>query len=268
MEILGYSVGMAQLWLLFMLRTAGFIFVAPLLSAKAAPPQLRLLLTFFLTAIAFTAWAPHAAAPVGQAAALATSGMAGFVPAALSELALGMMLGFIVGLIFVTVQFAGQLVGYQMGFAIVNVLDPQSQSQVSLISEFLFAAVMLAFLNLNLHHDLIGLWYQSFDVAPPGSWAIEHFTLPALTAACDSMFWLALKIAMPLLAFLLLADLALGIMARVMPQMNVFIVGIPLKIAVGMLVLSMVVLQFDPVVRQSTVRFINHAGELLSTLAG
>ncbi len=156
----------------------------------------------------------------------------------------------------VAVQFAGQLIGYQMGFAIVNVLDPHSQTQISLIGEFLFAVVMLSFLNLNLHHDLIGLWYQSYDIAPPGGFAFASLAdpgsafMPALVRTFDDIFYLALKISLPLVAFLLLADLALGIIARIMPQMNVFIVGIPLKVAVGLFFMSLVVLQFDPVVRQ------------------
>jgi len=72
----------------------------------------------------------------------------------------------------------------------------------------------------------------------------------------------------PLVAFLLLGDLSLGIIARVMPQMNVFIVGIPLKIAMGMVFLSLLVLQLDPVVRQTTHRFINDAGALLHAVGG
>lgn len=250
----------AALWLLFALRALGFIFIVPLFSARSAPPQFRVMLVFFLTMLSFTAWSPLCTPP-GTA-------LQDFVPAAISELILGLMLGFIVGLIFVTFQFAGQFIGYQMGFAIVNVLDPQSQTQVSLIGEFLFAVVLLAFLNLNLHHDFIALWHQSFNIAPPGAWALENFSLAGLLGACDDLVYLAFKVALPLLAFLMLSDLSLGIVARVMPQMNVFIVGIPLKIAMGLFFLSFVVLQFDPVVRQITLRFVNDAGRLLYDLAG
>jgi flagellar biosynthetic protein FliR len=249
----------AQLWLLFMLRTLGFVGIAPLFSARAVPLQFRAVLVIYLTILSFAAWAPAVEQPL--------PGLESFVPAALSELVLGMMLGFIVALVFVTFQFAGQFIGYQMGFAIVNVLDPQTQDQVSLIGEFLFAAVMLAFLSLNLHHDLIGLWFQSYDLAPPGSYAFQQMGLGTLVAYGDDLVILALKVAMPLIAFLLLTDLSLGIIARVMPQMNVFIVGIPLKIAIGLLMLSLLVLQLDPVVRQATNEFINDAGRLLAELA-
>lgn len=265
MELAGYALEHAQLWLLFLLRAGGFIFVAPLFSTRLGPPQFRIGLTVFLALISFVAWAP--------AVHLPDITLGSFVPLALSELALGLLLGFSMGLMLVAFQFAGQLVGYQMGFAMVNVLDPHSQNQVSLVGEFMFAVVMLCFLSLNLHHDLLGLWYQSYAIAPPGGFAFAGIAdtsspfLPALVSTCDDIFYLALKISLPLVAFLLLSDLALGIIARILPQMNVFIVGMPLKIAVGLFILSLVVLQFDPLVRQCTVRFLNHSGELMSSLA-
>lgn len=253
------GIGAAHVWLLFMLRTLGFVAIAPLFSARAAPPPFRIVLVFFLTTLAFSAWAPGFTSAVD-----ATS--AQFIPAAISELVLGMMMGFIVGMVFVTFQFAGQFIGYQMGFAIVNVLDPQTQNQVSLIGEFLFTVVLLAFLNLNLHHDLLGLWHSSYELAPPGSFTFSNLELGHIIAIGNSLVLLALKVAIPLLAFLMLTDLSLGIIARVMPQMNVFIVGIPLKIAMGMFLLSIVVLQFDPIVREVTYSYINNAGQLLSDL--
>jgi flagellar biosynthesis protein FliR len=258
-------------WLLFMLRTLGFIAVAPFFSARNAPVQFRIFLVFLMTSISFAAWSPLAVSP--------GSAPARFFPAAVNELLLGLILGFLVGLIFVTFQFAGQFIGYQMGFAIVNVLDPQSQEQVSIIGQFLFAVATLVFFGLNLHHDLLGVWHVSYEMAPPGHWSFAGLArstmlgaqevpvwLPWLGAVCGQMMWLALKIALPLLAFLMLTDLALGIIARVMPQLNVFIVGIPLKIAMGLFFLSILLLQFDPIVREATNRFVDHAGQFLHML--
>ena len=271
MEALGFTPDMAALWLLFLLRTLGFVAVVPFISARNTPIQFRIFLVFLLTSISFAAFSPLAASP-GAAPAR-------FIPAAVNELMLGLALGFLVGLIFVTFQFAGQFIGYQMGFAIVNVLDPQSQEQVSIIGQFLFAVSTLAFFALNLHHDLLGVWYASYELAPPGHWSFAGLGGTTLLGAQEApvwmvwlgatmlqMMWLALKIALPLLAFLMLTDLSLGIIARVMPQLNVFIVGIPLKIAMGLFFLSVLLLQFDPVVRLATNRFINHAGQFLHLL--
>jgi flagellar biosynthetic protein FliR len=122
---------------------------------------------------------------------------------------------------------------------------------------------MLAFLNLNLHHEMIYLWHQSFDLAPPGSFDFAGLNVDLLIQVGDDVFIMALKIAIALLSFLMLTDLSLGIIARVMPQMNVFIVGIPLKIALGMFFLSLLVLQLDPVMHDLMKRFIDDAGLLL-----
>ncbi|MBN2082226.1 flagellar biosynthetic protein FliR [bacterium] len=255
MDILSYGQGAAQLWLLFMLRTLGFVAVVPLMSARSAPPQFRIVLVFFLTTLAFSAWMPRLNLPAPDAST--------FVPAAFSELLLGLFMGFIVGMVFVAFQFAGQFIGYQMGFAIVNVLDPQTQNQVSLVGEFIFTVVMLSFLNLNLHYDMLGLWHASYEIAPPGGVVLANLGIEHIVAIGDDLVLLALKVAVPLVAFLILTDVSLGIIARVMPQMNVFIVGIPIKIAMGLLFLSLLVLQLDPVVRQTTNRFINDAVSIL-----
>lgn len=260
MDLFSFGLAHAEVWLLFLLRTLGFVFVAPLFSAQTVPPQFRIAFAFLLTMIAFIAWSPQAG---GMA-----PGIQAFIPAALSELLLGMMLGFVVSLVFVAFQFAGQFIGYQMGFALVNVFDPQSQQQVSMIGQSLFVVAALAFLSLNLHHDVIGLWYQSYQVAPLGAWDLSALSLASIVALGTDLFVLALKIAMPLLIFLLLTDLALGIVARVMPQMNVFFVSIPLKIVLGLFFLSLVVLQFDPAVREVTVTFINDAGAMLVDMSG
>ena len=90
-ELITAGIGAAHVWLLFMLRTLGFVAIAPLFSARAAPPPFRIVLVFFLATLAFSAWAPGLTSTVD-----ATS--AQFIPAAISELVLGMMLGFIVGM--------------------------------------------------------------------------------------------------------------------------------------------------------------------------
>ncbi len=260
MDILGYSTAQATLWLLFMLRTLGFVFIVPLFSARSVPSQFKLALVLFLTALSFIAFSPTTSLPSIEPA--------DFIPAAVSELVIGLMLGFMVGMIFVTFLFAGQFIGYQMGFAMVNVLDPHTQSQVSLIGEFLFALAVLTVLNLNIHHGFLWVWHESYNLAPVGAWALANFDVMPLAAMLDDFMLLSLKIAMPLITLLLLTDLALGIIARVMPQMNVFIVGMPLKIAIGLIFLSLVVLEFDPAVRQVSNTYFNHAGAFLSGLSG
>jgi flagellar biosynthetic protein FliR len=259
-----YAVQQTMLWLLFLMRALGFVFLAPMFSVRSAPPLFRLALGFLLAVLAYVAWAPTGAAPAWAA----PHSFAEFLPLALSELVLGLGLGFFTGLAFVTIQWAGSLIGYQMGFAIVNVLDPHSQTQSSIVGEFLFAVSMLVFLDLNLHHDVLRLWHQSYALAPPGSFSLGAATPALFGGIMDQLGYLALQLALPLMAFLLLTDLALGILARIMPQMNVFAVGLSLKIGLGLLLLSFYVMGLDPLVHKVVYAVINDAGAWLHQIAG
>jgi flagellar biosynthetic protein FliR len=252
-----------MLWLLFLMRALGFVFLAPLFSVRSAPVQFRVGLGFLLGVLAFIAWAPSGN-PVNWHI---PQTFAEFLPMAVSELLVGLALGFFTGLAFVVIQWAGSLIGYQMGFAIVNVLDPHSQTQSSIIGEFLFAVAMLAFLNLNLHHDMLRLWHASYGLAPPGEFSLGLASPALFGGLMRDVSYLALQFALPLMAFLLLADLALGILARILPQMNVFAVGLSLKIGLGLMLLSFYVMGLDPAVRKAVYMFVNDAGGWLQQIA-
>jgi flagellar biosynthesis protein FliR len=264
-DLIGNLLAMEQELLLFLLRTSAFIVIAPFVSARFSPPQFRIALSVFLSITAWSAWGPGR---FPQALPQDASGWGIFVPMALSEVLLGLLLGFFCGLMFAAFQFAGSVAGYQMGFSIVNVLDPHTQQQQSIIGDFLFVCATLAYLEMNLHHNLIGAWFESYSLAPPGQFDLTKLPLELLSTAMAGMLVLAMKIALPITAFLLLIDLALGILARVVPQLNVFIVGIPLKTAVGLGVLSVMVLALNPLVRQGAHEFFNYAGTLLKATGG
>ncbi len=244
MAIWELAQGPLQLWLLFALRAMAFLLSAPIFSARFVPLQFRVYMAFLMAVIAYSAWAPQQGA--------ATMAAGDFVMAAINELLLGLVLGTILSLVLLAFQFAGSLAGYQMGLSIVNVLDPSSQQQVSLLGDFLFACATVAFLELNLHHDVLQLWQHSLDVAPPGSFALQsgnaEFTL--VVAAITDLLRLGLQISMPLVLFLILVDAALGILARVVPQLNIFVIGTTAKTAIGLILLSLLVLEIDALIIQ------------------
>jgi flagellar biosynthetic protein FliR len=141
--------------------------------------------------------------------------------------------------------------GYQMGFAVANVLDPVSNDQVSIIGQFLFLFALLYFLTMDAHHILIKGVADSFALAPAGSFAVDQTAVGWFVGVFGRMFWLGLKLAMPVVGAIFLVDVALGIIAKTVPQMNVFIVGLPLKSLLGMLILALgypffaLVMRFD-----------------------
>jgi flagellar biosynthetic protein FliR len=155
------------------------------------------------------------------------------------EVAYGLTLGYTASLVFAGVQVGGMLIGYQMGFAVANVLDPVSNDQVSIIGQFLFLFALLYFLGMDAHHILIKGMVDSFQIAPAGSFSVNQGAVSQLIIVFTRMFWLGLRIAMPVVGAIFLVDVALGIVAKTVPQMNVFIVGLPLKSLLGMLILAL-----------------------------
>jgi flagellar biosynthetic protein FliR len=155
-----------------------------------------------------------------------------------AELLLGLVLGLSVRLILTSFQMAGQFIGFQMGFTIVNVVDPQSGSQTSIMAQFTYILAILIFLMINGHHYLIQALVRSFELVPPGGFVAHTAVFTKLAKLSSHMFTVALKIAAPVLSALLLATIALGIVSKTVPQMNILIVGFPLNIGIGLLLLG------------------------------
>ncbi len=157
----------------------------------------------------------------------------GLILMIIGELILGLILGLIVRLLFTAVQFGGQIIGFQMGFAMVSVMDPISGTTNTVTAHFLYMCTMLTFLVLNGHLQLLKALGMSFQYVPPGDLLISPRLATHLLDYSSIIFTLAVRIAAPVMAALFLVDLALALIARAAPQMNVLILGFPIKIAVG-----------------------------------
>jgi flagellar biosynthetic protein FliR len=120
----------------------------------------------------------------------------------------------------------------------MEVIDPNSSQGVSIIGQFQFILALLIFLAIDGHHLLINAVVQSFAIVPLGHVAISGATAEIMTRICVDIFAIAVKLSAPVIVTLFLTDVALGIIARTVPQMNVFIVAFPLKIGAGLLILA------------------------------
>ncbi|MCZ7587090.1 MAG: flagellar biosynthetic protein FliR [Deltaproteobacteria bacterium] len=166
----------------------------------------------------------------------------GFGPVALAlvgEIFIGLAMGLSVKIAVEAAAFAGDMAGFQMGFTIANVIDPQTGAQVSILGNFkaLLAAAIFVASGLYLH--FIGGILESFHAVPPGGVALRAGGLTEFVAMGSELFGAAVSIGAPWIVVLLLAKIGLGLMARTVPQMNVFFVGFPVTIALGLLVIAM-----------------------------
>ena len=163
---------------------------------------------------------------------------------------------------------AGQIIDTQIGFGIVNVMDPRNEIQVPMVGNFLFILALLLFFMANGHHMLIKFLYESYGLLPVGQINIEYNMVFTILEIFIGTFIIAVKLAVPILAALLLTEAALGILARTVPQMNIFVVGMPLRIIIGMLTLYFIMPLFAAIMEYIFDDMYSNITVILRGLAG
>jgi flagellar biosynthesis protein FliR len=155
------------------------------------------------------------------------------------EVILGILLGSLVHFVFMGAQFAGQAIGVQMGLAIASIFDPSTKENVSVSGRFYYLVAVLLFLGLNLHHPFLAGFKDSFDLIPIGETTIAVAGFQHWAELTGRILLLAVRMSLPVISALLLVDMSLGFLSRLVPQMNIFLVGFPLKISLGLAALAM-----------------------------
>ncbi len=227
MEFFGIDHRMVEAVTLVFARIAMIIAVIPVFGSANVPLSVKVGLSVFISIIVYSFTEPSTAPQ--------DISIMGFFSLLLREGLIGLLFGFITGMLFYAVQFAGHFISFQMGFAMVQVIDPQSQEHVPIIGQFYFILAILLFLIMNGHHLVINALVESFRIVPIGTGSLSGELTEFLTKLTGQVFALSIKIASPILVTLFLTDVMMGIIARTVPQMNVFFVSLPLKIGLGMI---------------------------------
>jgi len=167
-----------------------------------------------------------------------------------SEVLLGVGIGLAIRLIMAGVQMAGQIAGYQMGLAIANIMDPATSMQTPILAQAFNLMAMLIFLTINAHHWFFRALVDSFVILPPFEFSLSASFVGYLMKMAGNMFVIALKIGAPIIVVLILTSVSFGLMARTVPQMNIFIVAMPLKIVVGLLFIVFSLPYLQPYLRE------------------
>lgn len=220
-----------QIFLICLSRVAGFIGAIPVLLANQTPPQIKAGLAVMIALVLF---------PVMQPLIPVLSFEPGsFLLLLIAEVLLGSAIGLIARMIFTAVEYGGTVIGYQMGFAAANIFDPQNERQLSLISQFQNVFAILIFLSVDGHHIFIQMAAESYKILPPGVFNISGEAIPYLLTLSSRIFSLGIQFSAPILSVLLLSGLILGILARVFPQLNVFLLSFPLNIGISFTVIGL-----------------------------
>jgi len=216
-------------------RMAGLFAALPLFGGERVPMMIRAASVLAMTLVCFPVLSLRE--PVLPADFLSL-----FLLVA-CETMIGLTLGIIARSLFAAVEFCGQIVGMQMGFSMSSLFDP-AMGQIPLMSVFQSLLASLLFLSLGVHHVFIRAMVESYAVIPLGGWHVTGDLISFLVSVTSGVFILGVKLAAPVMVALLATTVVLGIMARSFPQMNIFMISMPLNIGVGLLALGLSLLVF------------------------
>lgn len=226
--------GHAAVFLLLLTRVSGIFVISPFFGSLNIPVYFRAAASLAFAIVLFPV-VDHLADIQAPASVLAYTGTV------LSELFIGWLIGFVAYISFSAITMAGKVMDMQVGFAIVNVMDPTSGQQMPLIGSFLYNLSLIVFLVTNGHHVLITAMVRSFQSVPLIGLSADASIAELITRFTVGIFTTGLHIALPVAFAVLLTNVGLGILARTMPQLNIFVVGVPLYIVIGLFVLSIVI---------------------------
>jgi flagellar biosynthetic protein FliR len=223
-NLFGLTQGQFETFVLVLVRVSVILFMLPIFSATQVNTRVRFGLGL---AIAFVVW--HVVPPVPT-----LHGLGELTAAVFAQVFVGFVFGFVAFLVFVGIQFAGEVMDLQVGFSIVNVINPLTSQNVSVLGEFQLALASLIYLTANAHHYLFTGLAGSFNLVPLPWVTINAQLETDLVSFFAQSFLLVFQIAAPIGIALFLTNIGLALMTRVAPQLNVFAVGFPLQIMIGL----------------------------------
>ena len=156
----------------------------------------------------------------------------------LGELCIGLMIGFVAQILFTGVQFGGEIINQQMGLSLANIFDPENGQQNSIVTNFQYILAVLIFFSVGAHHWFIYAMAESLHTVPLLGFTLAQGVVMSLVTLLGNACIMAIKIAAPVMATLFLTTLAMGLVARLVPQMNIFMLSMPVTLGVGLLVLG------------------------------
>jgi flagellar biosynthetic protein FliR len=217
-------------FLMLFARTTSMIVVAPVLGHQAVPLQLKVGFGLFLAFVLYPLQS--------STAAVIDIKLIGMILLLLEEVVVGMMIGFGAGVVFAGVRYAGELIGFDMGFTMASTFDPELNTSTPVVGEMLYTLTALLFILLNGHHFVLQALVLSYGSVPIGKLVLAPVAAEMLVGMVGMIFVVAVKFAAPVIVALFLTNIALAILTRLLPQMNIFGVAFSLKIGVGLVALS------------------------------
>jgi flagellar biosynthetic protein FliR len=225
-----------QMFALILFRVLSLCMIAPIFGNQAVQARLKVGLGFFLAIVLMPLLMR-----VHRPALLAWSDLPLLI---LKECSVGFIIGLVASLVFAATHLSGQILGQHMGFGLARVIDPEMGGEMSVIAQFENMVALMLFLAISGHHLLVLAICDSFQIVPLGGVQCQADMALEIVRVTGRLFQIAIKITAPAFVILMVTTVVIGLVARFVPQMNVLIVGLPLKIAVGLIGLAACVPMF------------------------
>lgn len=245
--------------LLVFTRVSLIIIMLPVLGQGMVPAQTKIGLAALLSLVIYPL--------VAHTVPVLPAGVVGLASVAIKEILIAGMLALLAQLIFAAAQLAGQVMSYQMGLAVANIFDPITSSQGAITGQFAATVAMLIWLAVGAHHVFLFAIADSFSLLPIGaSWSFHGWE--ALNDAAAAMFVTALRLVAPVLLLMLFLNVALGLVSRAVPQVQVFFVSFPLTVGLGLLAFALSLPAFAVLIKDGFTGLGHSTRSFLHTLAG
>ncbi len=224
--------GQVAAFLLVLTRISGIFLISPFFGSLNIPVQIRAITALAITLIIFPVI-------VAETTVTAPATVLMFGGTVVQELFVGWLIGFVAYIAFAAVNMSGKIMDMQVGFSVANVMDPTSGQQAPLIGSFLYNLTVIYLLVVNGHHMILAGLVESFRRVPLDGLVWNEALAAFIGDITAGVLLVGMKIAMPVTFAILITNVGMGILARTMPQMNIFVVGIPLHLTIGIFMLSM-----------------------------
>jgi flagellar biosynthetic protein FliR len=219
-----------ECFLLILVRVTAALAAMPIFGQQGLPGMMKVGLGFLFAQL-LTGVVPHPAiAPSGALIEI-------FV-LVVKETVCGLLIGYATQAVFYAVQFGGAMIGYQTGLSIISSIDPMTQNQNSVLERIQYIFALFILFSVDGHHFFLTGLARSFQTIPLGMIHLDHSFLSWMVTTAAGISETAVMLSAPIMVALLLTDIGLGVLARVAPQMNIFVVGFPLKVAIVLLLMS------------------------------
>lgn len=224
-------------FMLILVRISAFVFVAPFFSIPNVPQRVKAGFSFVFALVLFQVTTVD----------IQYTTVIEYAALILKEALTGLIIGFFTNVSYYILNFAGQLMDMEIGFSMVNELDPVANVQTTITSNLYSYAVMLMLMVTDMHLYIIKAFADAFKVIPVGQAHIESNIYLLMADFVKNYFIIGFRIVLPVFAAMLIINTILAILAKVAPQMNMFVIGFQLKIMIGLLILFILV-KFLPTV--------------------